>query len=517
MDDYGYAADADYSDAGRLLARTENKGTAEIREWEINENSTRYDYLLAAPSDEQLTRYWYSWAGISLFGGLFVAAILIGFLSSKNVRSRSFNVYLIYLMIPDSAYSTLCGIVCLLHALNGSQIASLCNFQMMFIVWGVGSNMWLNAAVTHQLYAMLKSSNDVHKYKVPTIKYVTVQALAVYVTMIFLGTWGLIEAQQWPHYVASTSGLACLPMEQDWKSSIFFWLVFFPLFGGVPVAYITYVSFIIWKKKLLPPKGKRRLLALYFGRIVFVFVLCWVPYMILLFVFTTWMPTWVHFLGGTLSHLQGTASAILSLQKPDLLIAVKRFYCCERGEGGKSNLTEPTESNSRGWLLNFNARSTFRKSFGASSIFRRTSILGSQGIRSSIFKSVSRQRSSAASYFSKRNSAEPTSPFNEEPSPENPAAEEPFPEEPSPEDLAAEPAEEESEEPAYVSEVWPDEDGEYNPPSTASTVDLSTLRNQNGADNSDDEAGAEEGGNRRDRKEASGKSVAFKDFDLEKS
>ena len=99
--DYDYAADADYeySDAGRLLARTENKGTAEIREWEIDENSTRYDYLLAAPSDEQLTRYWYSWAGISLFGGLFVAAILFGFLSSKNVRSRSFNVYLIYLMM----------------------------------------------------------------------------------------------------------------------------------------------------------------------------------------------------------------------------------------------------------------------------------------------------------------------------------------------------------------------------------------------------------------------------------
>ena len=510
MDDYDYAADADYSDAGRLLARTENKGTAEIREWEINENSTRYDYLLAAPSDEQLTRYWYSWAGISLFGGLFVAAILVGFLSSKNVRSRSFNVYLIYLMIPDSAYSTLCGIVCLLHALNGSQIASLCNFQMMFIVWGVGSNMWLNAAVTHQLYTMLKSSNDINKYKVPTTKYVTVQSLVVYVSMLFLGTWGLIEAQQWPHYVASTSGLACLPLEQDWRSSIFFWLVFFPLFGGAPITYIGYVSFVIWRKKLLPPKGKRRLLAIYFGRIVVVFVLCWVPYMILLFVFTTWMPTWVHFLGGTLSHLQGTASAILSLKKPDLLIAVKRFYCCERGEGGKSNLAEPTESNSRGWLLNFNARSTFRKSFGASSIFRRTSILSSQGVKSSIFKSISRRRSSSSykgTNHSKRNSVEPTSPANEEP----------VLEEPSPEDPATEPAEEESEEPAYVSEVWPDEDGEYNPPSTASTVDLSALGNQNAGGNDDDEAGADEGGNRRDRKESSSKSVAFKDFDLEKS
>ena len=158
----------------------------------------------------------------------------------------------------------------------------------------------------------------------------------------------------------------------------------------------------------------------------------------------------------------------------------------------------------------FNARSTLRKSFGASFFPRRTStsILGSQRVKPSIFKSLSPRRNSS-SYHSRRNSAEPTSPANEEP----------VIEEPSPEEPAAEPAEEESEEPAYVSEVWPDEDGEYNPPSTASTVDLdlSTLRNPNEVGNSDGEAGAEEGGNRRDRKETPGKSVAFKDFDLEKS
>jgi hypothetical protein len=348
--------------------------------------------LLAAPSDEQLTKYWSSWVGISLFGGLFVACILLPFVLSKNVRSRSFNLYLIYLMIPDAVYSILWGIVCMLHAINKSQVAELCNFQMLFIVWGVGSNMWLNAAVTHQLYKMLRDSDIRRKYRIPTTKFVTKQSLVIYIFTLFLGTWGFIEAQEFPHYVASTSGLACLPVEQSWQSSIFFWLIFFPLFGGVPITYVLYISFMIWKHKLLPPQGKRRLLVIYFGRIVIVFILCWVPYMLLLFAFTSWMPTWVHFAGGTLSHLQGAISAALSLLKPDLYHAVKSFYTCQtcRRKGGD----DPTESSSNSsWLLNFNAVSR-----RATSVFRSSNASGKkEGQKSSSFFQMRSSRRNSSS------------------------------------------------------------------------------------------------------------------------
>ena len=340
------------------MARTDNKGSAELRKWEINDNSTRYDHLLAAPSDEELTRYWTAWAVISTLGGLFVAVFLIGIVLSRNVRKRAFNLYLIYLMIPDAVYSILCGIVCLCHAVNKSQVASLCNFQQMFVVWGVGSNMWLNAAVSYQLHSMLRGSNNLRKFSVPDCAFVTKQALSIYAFTLFLGTWGLIESPKFPHYVASTSGLACLPVEHDLKSSIFFWVVFFPLFGGIPMIYIQYVCYDIWRKKLMPPTGKRRLLAVYFGRIVLVFVLMWVPYMILVFMFATWMPTWVHFYGGTLSHLQGAVSASLCLFKPDIYFAVKRFVCCqwckEIGDGGRDTV----ESSS--WMAGHSVSRAFR-------------------------------------------------------------------------------------------------------------------------------------------------------------
>ena len=71
----------------QTMAKTEAKGPPVLRIWDLNKNSTRYDYcLLAAPSDEELTRYWTAWGVISTLGGAIVGLILLGILSSKNAR-----------------------------------------------------------------------------------------------------------------------------------------------------------------------------------------------------------------------------------------------------------------------------------------------------------------------------------------------------------------------------------------------------------------------------------------------
>ena len=120
-------------------------------------------------------------------------------------------------------------------------------------------------------------------------------------------------------------------METDQASSLFFWLVFFPIYSGIHVVYVIYVTVDIWRRRLLPPAGKRRLLALYFGRIVVVFLVMWGPFFLLNFVFALWMPTWVMFFGGIFSHLQGPASAGVSLLKPDIYVAVQDFLHCKCG------------------------------------------------------------------------------------------------------------------------------------------------------------------------------------------
>jgi hypothetical protein len=266
----------------------------------------------------------------------------LGILSSRKARRNPFNIYLLYLMIPDFMFSLLCGITCTLNAVKGEYWSSwMCSFQQWYVVFGIGSNAWLNAIITQQLHTMLRLSHHRHRYKPPTIIQVTKHALAVYFYCAFLATWGLINNDNFPYHTGAPFGLACLPMERDTHSTIFFWLFFFPLFVGIPVVYVAYVCYdVLVGSKLLPPTGKRRILVVYFFRLIVVFLIMWVPTFILLFIVAPWVPPSVHFAGGTWSHMQGIVSAGVSLFKPDIGNAVQRFVTCQCTVKNKNTMNE---------------------------------------------------------------------------------------------------------------------------------------------------------------------------------
>jgi hypothetical protein len=316
------------------------KGRPPLRVWELNDNSTRYEKFLAAPSDETLHQMWSAWAGITLVVGVFSLVVFLGILSSRRARSNSFNLYLLFLMFPDIVFSICCGITCTLNAINGEYWSHwMCNFQQFYCVFGIGSNAWLNAVVAHQLYTMLRFSAQRRRYRPPTRTQVSCHAVLVYMFSAFLGTWGLIEKESFPFHSGTRSGLACLPIEVDERSSLFFWLCFFPLFVGIPCVYVAWVSYDVWRRKLLPTTGHRRTLTVYFGRLIVVFVFMWLPTFIILFAAGNWLPPWAHWAGGTWSHLQGAVSAGVSLMKPDIMNAVQTFLVCDQDyeEEGESN------------------------------------------------------------------------------------------------------------------------------------------------------------------------------------
>ena len=305
------------------------KGRPPLRVWELTSNSTRYDNLLAAPSDRVLHAMWSSWAGIALSVGLFVSIVFLGMLSSPLTRTKPFNVYLLAIMFPDIVFSLCCGVTCLLNALNGEYWSTwMCNFQTFYCVFGIGANAWLNAVIAFQLHRMLKFSRGRRRYTPPKIVHILRQTGIVYVYTAFLGTWGIYLGKAFPS--AAPSGLACIPIEVDKKSSFFFWLIFFPIFVAIPVVYVIWVGYdVMFRSKLLPPSGKRRQLSVYFGRLVLAFIIMWLPTFLLLFVAGSWLPPWVHWVGGTWSHLQGAVSMSISLMRKDIRRAVSRFLKCQ--------------------------------------------------------------------------------------------------------------------------------------------------------------------------------------------
>jgi len=90
-----------------------------LRTWVINENTTRYERLHAAPSDDDLVLAWSLWTGISVFITVFIALVLVSILLDRKARSNPFNQFLIYLMIPDLVFSGFGGVCSLLNVLAG--------------------------------------------------------------------------------------------------------------------------------------------------------------------------------------------------------------------------------------------------------------------------------------------------------------------------------------------------------------------------------------------------------------
>ena len=110
-------------------------------------------------------------------------------------------------------------------------------------------------------------------------------------------------------------------------SSLFYFLVYIPLVAGIPIGYVIYICYDMWKRKLMPPAGKRRLLSIYFLRVVAAYVLMWMPHLVLCLAGTGY--PWAVFAGGTWGHFQGVVSAGLSLTKPDVYQAVRKFLRCQ--------------------------------------------------------------------------------------------------------------------------------------------------------------------------------------------
>ena len=310
-------------------------GQPPIRIWELNETtSTRWDYLVAAPSDDQLTVMWSIWAvvfgTIALFTSMIVSVICL----SKRVRQSSFNCYLVFLFLPDILLIVSCTFTCAQNAIAGHyrNARTGCYWQSWYIIFGMATNTWLNAVIARELHKMLRSSQLRQHYYPPTRRRVCLESIAVYLSSTFIAALPLMSI---PYLkVRAQAGLLCIPLEFDLPSALFFWLFFTQLLVLLPMTYVFYVIYDVWKRSLLPPRGLRRTLGIYFLRICVIFVVMWPPTIICLYVLHGISP-WAIWTAGMWAHFQTLFSALASLMKPDIFQAVKEFVTCKCHELGK--------------------------------------------------------------------------------------------------------------------------------------------------------------------------------------
>mmetsp|Transcript_14766 Transcript_14766/g.42493 ORF Transcript_14766/g.42493 Transcript_14766/m.42493 type:complete len:374 (-) Transcript_14766:1132-2253(-) len=290
--------------------------------------ATRFDHLTAAPSSQQQLIVWITWSALAGLVGVCTIIFFLGIITSRKVRNRSFNVYVLFITFPGILFSVACSITCGLNAATGRYYSErMCSFQSFYVVFSFTSIAWLNAAIIHQVHAMLKSSNNHRRYTPPETKTVCFQAFMIYLYASIIASLSFFRTSV--HHHSDARGLACLPIERDVPSSLFFWLCFFWLMIGVPLVYVVYVWFDVQRNKLVPPGEKTKSVIIFF-RLLAVFVGMWLPTIIAIYLAGAIDGPWLAFAGGTLSHLQPLASAWVVMAKHDIREAVRKFITCQR-------------------------------------------------------------------------------------------------------------------------------------------------------------------------------------------
>ena len=266
-----------------------------------------------------------------------------------NNSNGAYNAYLVYLAIPDLILNLF------VVGMYGSYVnqkftpgfsSYIVNsifyerktaFDMALILACSAANLYLNAIISYEVFTLLKNSHRRLRTPPPTFKRVGIQAAIVYgwAICIFFIRYFTEDVKKIPEWMEVT--------------------LYFMISAGIPILYLCYVCIAIWRRKLLPSmKGPLRVLALYFFRIIVVFLLLWLPGVLLLSFACNWK--WdnsgddyndiLYPVGLTFCSIQPICSTGMALTKPDVRVAILRFvrfsYCRkeeiqEENNGGNSS------------------------------------------------------------------------------------------------------------------------------------------------------------------------------------
>lgn len=121
------------------------------------------------------------------------------------------------------------------------------------------------------MYYMLTSSSRCLRYEAPTRTRISLQAVTVYVLSASL-TLGWVFCRPLMSLPRSQVRyrMVCLPAAKSPKEQLIWWLIYLPVVVIVPFAYVAWTWYDVYAKQLLPRKGQRRLLYLFFHRLALV-------------------------------------------------------------------------------------------------------------------------------------------------------------------------------------------------------------------------------------------------------
>lgn len=157
---------------------------------------------------------------------------------------------------------------------------------------------------------------------------------------------GLTITEIFPLQVGLINGLACLPYLSSTSQQLIFVFVYFPFLVLFPQTVAFVLGVKIWRSGLLPFKGETRNLFIFFYRIILVFVVVWLPAIILVLILDPKkVPFGVMSFAAIWTHLEGFLCSIIMLFRTDIRSAFLDFVLCrtwKRNQLHEVNSRRPT-------------------------------------------------------------------------------------------------------------------------------------------------------------------------------
>lgn len=254
------------------------------------------------------------WSVLCAITFIACSTLIVAILSSKKSRSQGYNLYLVFLSIPDALFNLFSFIRNVVN-ISGNQLSNPMGGTVHALEWfHTAANLWLNAFIIYQIHTMLLKARKFVRTPPPKVEQVLLQVGGIYFFAALWAAWSLILLLQGSNIFTNTNAA---------------WLTSKSLMCGPPFLYTIGACAHVWWQQLLPSKGRTRVLSLYFLRVVLVFLLTWVPFLILVDV--TYYKTaslWMLGLAYYFASLQGLLSVIVALGKPDINRAVVNLLLC---------------------------------------------------------------------------------------------------------------------------------------------------------------------------------------------
>ena len=233
-------------------------GEDKLRIEELDANSTFFERAVAAPSDEVLHVMWSLEVAMLVIPTIFIAIVFASIALSVKARSSPFNVYILFLSIPDWLQSILCLMTCVMCVIKNDYYSMImCRAQSAYNTFTIAANCWLNAMISYEIHRLLKATKACKKYSPPTMNSVVKRSLASFGVALFLGLLMSVQTPHWPIRNGPNWGFICVPLQETWQDMLFFYAFFIPALVGIPFSYVFYVAYdVLYKSKLLPKQGK---------------------------------------------------------------------------------------------------------------------------------------------------------------------------------------------------------------------------------------------------------------------